>query len=118
MGEENKLPGVVIGVFRDGQYDIFRPADLRDYDPTEFGYARDDPGPPGDPGLPWDQQSVTLTAECSKYFRCRSRKRLIKLLMANKLSRDEAGRIARQVCSSGLSYREAWRQIWPQLMFY
>ena len=118
MGENTGLPETVIGIFPDGSCFTFRPGDLEDYDPTEYGYARDDPGPPGDPGLPWDQQSVTLTAECSKYFRCRSRKRLIKLLMANKLSRDEAGRIARQVCSSGLSYREAWQQIWPQLLFF
>lgn len=119
MGSENNsLPEVVIGIWSDGQYTIFRPGDLQDDDLTEYGYARDDPGPPGDPGLPWDQQSVTLTAECSKYFRCGSRKRLKKLLMANKLSRDEAERMVRQVCGSGLSYREAWRQIWPQLMVF
>lgn len=52
-----------------------------------------------------------IRGKLPKYFRCRSRKRLKKLMMANKLSRDEAERIARQVCSAGLSYREAWRQL-------
>lgn len=60
---------------------------------------------------------ITIRARLPKYFRCRSRKRLTKLLMANKLSRDEAGRIAQQVCSAGLSYQEAWQAIWPQLLF-
>lgn len=115
MGENNGLPETVIVVWADGIADIFRPADLREYDPTEYGYALDDPGSPGDPGLIWDEP-VVIKAKLPKYFRCGSRKRLIKLLMANKLSRDEAGRIAQQVCGSGLSYREAWRQIWPQLM--
>lgn len=117
MGENTGLPEIVIGIFPDGSCFTFRPGDLEDYDPTEYGYARDDPGPPGDPGLPWDQQFV-LETTIAKYFRCRSRKRLIKLLMANKLSRDKAVRIARQVRGSGLCYREAWQQIWPQLMFY
>lgn len=116
--ENNSLPETVICILPDGSCYTFRPGDLQDYDPTECGYARDDPGPPGDPGIPWDQKSVTLTAEYSKYFRCGSRKRLIKLLMANKLSRDEAGRIAQQVRGSGLSYREGWQQIWPQLLFF
>jgi len=51
-----------------------------------------------------------------KYFRCRNRKRLKKLLMANKISRDEAERMAREVGSSGQSYSDAWWQIWPQLI--
>ena len=62
-------------------------------------------------------EPIRIRAGLPKYFRCRSRKRLTKLLMANKFSRDEAERMARQVCSMGLSYREAWRQIWPQLMY-
>ena len=60
---------------------------------------------------------ITIRAKLPKYFRCRSRKRLTKLLMANKFSRDEAERMARMVCGSGLSYRDAWQQIWPQLLY-
>ena len=112
----NSLPETVICMLPDGSCYTFCPGDLKDYDPTEYGYARDDPGPPGDPGLPVDQHFVIETT-IAKYFRCRSRKRLIKLLMANKLSRDKAGRIAQQVCESGLSYQAAWQQIWPQLFW-
>lgn len=117
MGENTGLPETVIGIFPDGSCFTFRPGDLEDYDPTEYGYARDDPGPPGDPGLPWDQQSVTLTAECSKYFRCRSRKRLIKLLMANKFSRREAEGVAWYFHDLGWNYHDAWQAAWPGLLY-
>ena len=60
---------------------------------------------------------ITIRTKLPHYFCCRSRKRLIKLLMANKFSRDEAGRIAQQVCGLGLSYQAAWQQIWPQLLY-
>lgn len=113
--KNNSLPETVICIMPDGCCYTFRPGDLQDFDPTEYGYARDDPGPPGDPGLPLDQHFV-IEITIAKYFRCRSRKRLIKLLMANKLSRDEAGRIAQKVCGSGLSYQAAWQQIWQQLL--
>lgn len=116
MGENNTLPEVVIAILPDGNCYTFRPGDLQDYDPTEYGYARDDPGPPGDPGLIADEQFVIETT-IAKYFRCRSRKRLKKLLMT-RYSRNAAERMVRQICSMGLIYREAWQQIWPQLMTF
>lgn len=60
---------------------------------------------------------ITIRAKLPKYFRCRSRKRLIKLLMANKLSRREAEGTAWIICNSGESYHDAWQRIWPQLLF-
>lgn len=60
---------------------------------------------------------ITIRCRLPKYFRCRSRKRLIKLLMANKLDRAEAERIAWQVCASRMSYQDAWSQIWPHLIY-
>lgn len=52
-----------------------------------------------------------------KYFRCRSRKRLIKLLMANKFSRREAEAAAWIINNTGDCYHDAWQAIWPGLMF-
>lgn len=62
------------------------------------------------------QKAITFEFRLPKYFRCSSRKRLIKLLMANKIDRDSAERMAWIVCASRMSYQEAWRQIWPQLI--
>lgn len=60
---------------------------------------------------------ITIRAKLPKYFRCRSRKRLIKLLMANKLSRREAEGAAWYFHDLGWSYHNAWQRIWPQLLF-
>lgn len=60
---------------------------------------------------------ITIRAKLPKYFRCRSRKRLIKLLMANKLSRREAEEAAWTIGNRGESYHDAWQRIWPQLLF-
>lgn len=67
----------------------------------------------------WPQETITLQAKLPKYFRCKSRKRLIKLLMANKMSRDEAVRLAWAVHDECyLSYSAAWVLFWPQLIGY
>lgn len=50
-----------------------------------------------------------------KYFRCKTKKRLIKLLMANKMSRNEAIEMADAY--SCLTYQGAWNVIWPYLLF-
>ena len=71
----------------------------------------------------WTDAAELLTApirirgKLPKYFRCRSRKRLIKLLMANKLSRREAEEAAWIINNTGESYHDAWQRIWPQLLF-
>ena len=62
-------------------------------------------------------EPITIRAKLPKYFRCRSRKRLIKLLMANKFDRREAQEIAWICQMSGESYHDAWQAIWPGLMF-
>lgn len=60
---------------------------------------------------------ITIRAKLPKYFRCRSRKRLIKLLMANKFSRREAEEAAWIINSTGDSYHDAWQAIWPGLLY-
>lgn len=71
----------------------------------------------------WTDAAELLTApirirgKLPKYFRCRSRKRLIKLLMANKLSRREAEEAAWYFHDLGWSYHDAWQAAWPGLMY-
>lgn len=60
---------------------------------------------------------ITIRAKLPKYFRCRSRKRLIKLLMANNLSRWEAEGAAWYFHDLGWSYHDAWQAAWPGLMY-
>lgn len=60
---------------------------------------------------------ITIRAKLPKYFRCRSRKRLTKLLMANKFDRRAAEEIAWFYNNSGCSYHDAWQSIWPGLMY-
>ena len=60
---------------------------------------------------------ITIRTKLPKYFRCRSRKRLTKLLMANKLSRREAEEAAWIIHDTGESYHDAWQAIWPSLLF-
>ena len=60
---------------------------------------------------------IRIRGKLPKYFRCRSRKRLIKLLMANKLSWREAEEVAWIINNTGESYHDAWQRIWPQLLF-
>ena len=60
---------------------------------------------------------ITIRARLPKYFRCRSRKRLIKLLMANKFSRREAEGAAWYFHDLGWSYHDAWQAAWPGLMY-
>ncbi len=52
-----------------------------------------------------------LTARPAKNWRCRSRKRFIKLLMSKGISRNEAGSVARVARIVGVPYRELW-QAW------
>ncbi len=71
---------------------------------------------PGDPPQ-WVNAEISIKGKLPKHFRCRSRRRLIKLLMSDKFSRDEAAAIAQMFHDCGISYRDAWTLIWPELMF-
>jgi len=51
----------------------------------------------------------TLTARSEKNWRCRSRKRFIKLLMSKGISRKYAEKVARVARIAGVSYRELWQ---------
>ena len=52
-----------------------------------------------------------------KYFRCKTRKRFIKLLMANKFSKREAQGFAVVAWLAGWTWEEAWWRTWPLLVF-
>ena len=60
---------------------------------------------------------ITIRAKLPKYFRCQSRKRLIKLLMANKFSRREAEGVAWYFHDLGWNYHDAWQAAWPGLLY-
>ena len=52
-----------------------------------------------------------------KYFRCKSRKRFVKLLMANKFSKREAQNMAAVAWIAGWTWEEAWWRTWPLCVF-
>lgn len=60
---------------------------------------------------------VAGSLKVPKYFRCKSRKRFIKLLMANKFSKREAQGMAAVVYLAGWTWEEAWWRTWPLLVF-
>ncbi len=51
----------------------------------------------------------TVQAKPPKNWRCRSRKRFIKLLMSKGISRNEAESVARVARIAGVTYRELWQ---------
>lgn len=108
MGEES-TPRPMMAAWIGGEW--------REINPISVAPILDASLSPG-PAL-WPQETIALQAKLPKYFRCKSRKRLIKLLMANKMSRDEAVRLAWAVHDEGyLSYSAAWVLFWPQLIGY
>lgn len=60
---------------------------------------------------------IVCNLKVPKYFRCKSRKRFIKLLMANKFSKREAQGFAVVVRLAGWTWEEAWWRTWPLLVF-
>jgi len=55
--------------------------------------------------------SLTISAKPERDWRCRGRKRFIKLLMSKGISRNEAESVARVTRIAGVQYRELW-QTW------
>jgi len=53
--------------------------------------------------------SMEITVKPAKNWRCRSRKRFIKLLMSKGISRNEAESVARVARIEGVQYRERWQ---------
>ncbi len=51
----------------------------------------------------------TLTARLATNWRCRGRKRFIKLLMSKGISRNEAESVAKVARIAGVPYGELWR---------
>lgn len=60
---------------------------------------------------------IVCNLKASKYFRCKSRKRFIKLLMANKFSKREAQDIATVAYLACWTWEEAWWRTWPLLVY-
>ena len=56
-----------------------------------------------------ERMKFTLTIKMPKRWRCRSRKRFIKLLMSKGISRNQAGSVARLARIAGVPYGELWR---------
>lgn len=52
---------------------------------------------------------LTFTMRTPKNWRCRGRKRFIKLLMSKGISRNQAGSVARVARIAGVPYGELWR---------
>ena len=60
-------------------------------------------------------EEFTLTFKTPRRWRCRSRKRFIKLMMSEGISRNYAERLADFV-RGWMPYREAWREyLWKKL---
>jgi len=55
------------------------------------------------------QFSMTISVKPVRDWRCRSRKRFIKLLMSKGISRNEAESVARAARIAGVQYRELWQ---------
>ncbi len=53
--------------------------------------------------------SVTISVKPARDWRCRSRKRFIKLLMSKGISRNETESVARVARIAGVQYRELWQ---------
>lgn len=61
-----------------------------------------------DAPLDLSDMSFTVTLKIPKHFRCKSRKRFIKLLMSKGMRRDYDVLNANMMRESGLSYSDAW----------
>lgn len=61
-----------------------------------------------DAPLDLSDMSFTATLKIPKHFRCKSRKRFIKLLMSKGMRRDCAVWNANMIREIGLSYSDAW----------
>lgn len=51
---------------------------------------------------------IEISLKLSKFFRCRSRKRLIKLLMSMRIERNKAALLAKKAHDNGWTYQNAW----------
>ena len=66
-------------------------------------------------GLPCEYMGCTLYFKIPKRWRCKSRKRFIKLMMSEGISRNYAERLA-DLVRGWMPYREAWREyLWKKL---
>lgn len=60
--------------------------------------------------LPYQSLEITMHFKAPKRWRCRSRKRFIKLVMSEGISRNRAERLA-DFARALMPYREAWRNV-------
>ena len=106
-GEESKQETKLVAFF-DGEYHELKPLDA-----TPLIEAIDAQKKAIDRLM----EEIVCGLKTPKYFRCKTKKRFIKLLMANKFSRREAERQAAAVHLAGWTWEEAWWRTWPLLVY-
>ena len=100
MGPENKIDLTGYTLFLDGE-----PVEQIGTLP-EITVAADAPEPEG---MISKMEPITMTLKTPKHWRCRSRKRFIKLMMSEGISRNGAVWLA-DFIRKLMPYGEAWRQ--------
>lgn len=106
-GEESKQESKLVAII-DGEYHEVKPLDA-----TLLIEAID----AGAEIVERLKAEIVCNLKAPKYFRCKSRKRFIKLLMANKFSKREAQGFAVVARLAGWTWEEAWWRTWPLLVF-
>ena len=107
IGEESKQESKLVAII-DGEYHEVKPLDA-----TPLIEAIDK----GAEMIDRLKAEIVGNLKTPKYFRCKSRKRFIKLLMANKFSKREAQGMATVAYLAGWTWEEAWWRTWPLLVF-
>lgn len=106
-GEESKQESKLVAII-DGEYHEVKPLDA-----TPLIEAID----AGAEMIDRLKAEIVGELKAPKYFRCKSRKRFIKLLMANKFSKREAQGFAVVARIAGWTWEEAWWRTWPLLVY-
>ena len=107
MGEESKLESELVAII-DGEYHEMKPLDATPLIEAIDAQAET---------IDRLKAEIVGKLKTPKYFRCKSRKRFVKLLMANKFSKREAQGMAAVVYIAGWTWEEAWWRTWPLLVF-
>lgn len=107
IGEESKQESKLVAII-DGEYHEVKPLDATSLIKAIDAQAE---------MIDRLKAEIVGDLKAPKYFRCKSRKRFIKLLMANKFSKHEAQGMAAIVYLAGWSWEEAWWRTWPLLVY-
>ena len=107
IGEESKQESKLVAIIN-GEYHEVKPLDA-----TPLIEAID----AGAEMIDRLKAEIVCNLKVPKYFRCKSRKRFIKLLMANKFSKREAQGFAVVAWLAWRSWEEAWWRTLPLLVY-